>query len=56
LTAEELDGLMTTSWTLRVATIGPGERITLTPLWFGWAAGRVYFFGRGIKKIRKVDS
>ena len=49
LTAEELDELMTTSWNMRVATIGPGERINLTPLWFGWAAGRVYFFGRGQK-------
>jgi nitroimidazol reductase NimA-like FMN-containing flavoprotein (pyridoxamine 5'-phosphate oxidase superfamily) len=49
LTAEELDELMTTSWNMRVATIGPDARINLTPLWFGWAAGRVYFFGRGQK-------
>jgi hypothetical protein len=49
LTAEELDELMTTSWNMRVATVGPGERINLTPLWFGCAAGRVYFFGRGQK-------
>ncbi len=49
LTAEELDQLMTTAWNMRVATIGPGGRINLTPLWFGWAAGRVYFFGRGQK-------
>src|SRR3981189_788217 len=47
--AEELDELMSTSWNMRVATMGPGERINLTPLWFGWAAGRVYFFGRGQK-------
>jgi hypothetical protein len=49
LTAEELDELMSTSWNMRIATTGPGERINLTPLWFGWAAGRVYFYGRGQK-------
>ena len=49
LTADELDELMTSSWTMRIATIGPGERINVTPLWFGWAAARVYFYGRGQK-------
>ena len=49
LSAAELDELMTTSWNMRVATVGPGERINVTPLWFGWADGRVYFFGRGQK-------
>jgi hypothetical protein len=49
LSAAELDELMTTSWNMRVATVGPGERINVTPLWFGWAAERVYFFGRGQK-------
>ena len=49
LTTEELDELMTTSWNMRIATVGPGERINVTPLWFAWAAGRVYFFGRGQK-------
>jgi nitroimidazol reductase NimA-like FMN-containing flavoprotein (pyridoxamine 5'-phosphate oxidase superfamily) len=49
LTAQELDELMTTSWNMRIATVGPGERINVTPLWFGWAAGRVYFYGRGQK-------
>jgi nitroimidazol reductase NimA-like FMN-containing flavoprotein (pyridoxamine 5'-phosphate oxidase superfamily) len=51
LTAVELDELMTTSRTMRVATIGPGQRINVTPLWFGWAAGRVYFYGRGQKIV-----
>jgi hypothetical protein len=51
LTAVELDKLMTTSRTMRVATIGPGQRINVTPLWFGWAAGRVYFYGRGQKIV-----
>ena len=49
LTDEELDELMTSSWNMRVATIGPGTRINVTPLWFGWAGGRVYFYCRGQK-------
>jgi hypothetical protein len=49
LTDDELDDLMTSSWNMRVATIGPGTRINLTPLWFGWAGGRLYFYCRGQK-------
>ncbi|GAB4324537.1 MAG: PPOX class F420-dependent oxidoreductase [Dehalococcoidia bacterium] len=49
LTPEELDDLMTTTWNMRIATIGPGTRINLTPLWFGWAGGKIYAFCRGQK-------
>lgn len=45
----QLDELMTTSWNMRIATVGPGERINLTPLWFGWGGGNVYFYCRGQK-------
>ncbi|HEX6030049.1 MAG TPA: pyridoxamine 5'-phosphate oxidase family protein [Tepidiformaceae bacterium] len=49
LTPEELDELMLSTWNMRVATIGPGERINLTPLWFGWAGGKIYTYCRGQK-------
>src|SRR5205085_2666505 len=49
LSATELDALMTSSWNLQIATLGPGSRINLTPLWFGWAGGRVYCYCRGQK-------
>jgi nitroimidazol reductase NimA-like FMN-containing flavoprotein (pyridoxamine 5'-phosphate oxidase superfamily) len=49
LSDDQLDELMTTSWNMRVATIGPGTRINVTPLWFGWAGGRIYFYCRGQK-------
>src|SRR5947199_2862349 len=49
LTQEELDELMTSSWNMRVATVGPGDRMNVTPLWFGWAGGRIYFYCRGQK-------
>jgi nitroimidazol reductase NimA-like FMN-containing flavoprotein (pyridoxamine 5'-phosphate oxidase superfamily) len=49
LSPEELDELMSTSWNMRVATVGPGTRINVTPLWFGWAGGNIYFYCRGQK-------
>lgn len=51
LTPAELDELMTTTWNMRVATIGPGTRINLTPLWFGWVGGKLYFYCRGQKIV-----
>lgn len=49
LTPGQLDELMTTSWNMRIATLGPGDRVNLTPLWFGWAGGKVYTYCRGQK-------
>ena len=49
LTPDQIDEIMSTSWNMRIASIGPRERINLTPLWFGWAGGRVYTFCRGQK-------
>ena len=49
LTPDEIDEIMTTSWNMRIATVGPGDRINLTPLWFGWAGGKVYTMCRGQK-------
>jgi hypothetical protein len=51
LSPKQVDELMTTEWNLRVATIGPGSRINLTPMWFGWAGGAVYFYARGQKVV-----
>jgi len=51
LTEAELDELMTSSWNMRIASVGPGERINLTPLWFGWAGGRIYTYCRGQKVV-----
>src|SRR5687768_6307428 len=49
LTQDQLDELLTTTWNMRIATIGPGDRINLTPLWFGWGGGNIYFYCRGQK-------
>lgn len=47
----QIEELMTTCWNCRIATVGPGQRINLTPMWFGWAGGRVYIYGRGQKVV-----
>ena len=49
LSDEQLEELMTSSWNMRIATVGPGTRINLTPMWFGWGGGKIYTFGRGQK-------
>ena len=51
LSSEQIDEIMAAQWNTRVATIGPGSRINLTPVWFGWAGGAIYFFGRGQKIV-----
>ena len=51
LTDAQLDELLTSQWNMRIASIGPGARINLTPMWFGWAGGRIYFYGRGQKVV-----
>jgi nitroimidazol reductase NimA-like FMN-containing flavoprotein (pyridoxamine 5'-phosphate oxidase superfamily) len=49
LSHNEIDALMSAEARLRIATVGPGTRINLTPMTFGWAGGKVYIFGRGQK-------
>lgn len=49
LSSEEIGVTMEREARLRIATVGPGEDINLTPMTFGWAGGRVYIFGRGQK-------
>ena len=51
LSDDQLEELMLTTWNMRIATIGPGSRINLTPMWFGWAQGRIFTFGRGQKVV-----
>ncbi|HTK96997.1 MAG TPA: pyridoxamine 5'-phosphate oxidase family protein [Pseudomonadales bacterium] len=51
LDAKQIDEMMTGLWNMRIASVGPRNRINLTPMWFGWAGGRVYFYGRGQKVV-----
>jgi nitroimidazol reductase NimA-like FMN-containing flavoprotein (pyridoxamine 5'-phosphate oxidase superfamily) len=47
----QIEEIMTTCWNCRIATIGPANRINLTPMWFGWAGGQIYIYGRGQKVV-----
>ncbi len=51
LSEGQIHEIMTSQWNMRVATVGPGQRINLTPMWFGWGGGRIYFSGRGQKIV-----
>jgi len=42
---------MASSWNMRIATVGTDGRINLTPMWFGWVNGKIYFTGRGQKIV-----
>ena len=49
LSEAEIDELMRRQSRLRIATLGPGTDINLTPMTFGWAGGCAYIFARGQK-------
>ncbi len=51
LAEDQIDELMTSCWNCRIATIGPGTKINITPMWFGWAGGNIYIYGRGQKVV-----
>ena len=51
LDASQVEEIMATEWNMRIATIGPSNRINLTPMWFGWGGGRIYLYGRGQKVV-----
>ncbi len=51
LSEGEIEELLQAQWNLRVASIGPAGRINLTPMWFGWSGGAIYFYGRGQKIV-----
>ena len=53
MSADELDEFMESCANMRIATFSPGGRINLTPLWYGWAGGKVYTMCRG-QKVRNL--
>ncbi len=49
LNEAEIDKLLSVEKHMRIATLGPGSVINLTPMTFGWANGAIYTFARGQK-------
>ncbi|MGH7962080.1 MAG: pyridoxamine 5'-phosphate oxidase family protein [Candidatus Binatia bacterium] len=48
---EQIEEIFSTQWNLRIATVGPGRRINVTPMWFVWVGGKIYLYARGQKVI-----
>jgi nitroimidazol reductase NimA-like FMN-containing flavoprotein (pyridoxamine 5'-phosphate oxidase superfamily) len=51
LDSQQIDEILSGEWNMRIATVGPGRRINLTPMWFGWAGGKIYTYARGQKVV-----
>lgn len=51
LDVDQIDDLMKSTRHMCIATHGPGKRINLTPMSFGWLDGCIYTFGRGQKVV-----
>lgn len=51
LDAEQMDEMLLNDWNCRIATVDARGRINLTPMWFGWAEGKVFIAGRGQKVV-----
>jgi nitroimidazol reductase NimA-like FMN-containing flavoprotein (pyridoxamine 5'-phosphate oxidase superfamily) len=47
----QIEEILCNQWVARIATLGPGQRINLVPMWFGWAGGLIYMYARGQKVI-----
>jgi len=46
---DQIEDFLSNDWNIRIATQDASGNINLTPMWFGWAGGKVYIFGRGQK-------
>ena len=48
---EQIEAMLTNDWNCRIATIDAKGHINLTPMWFGWAEGKVFITARGQKVV-----
>ncbi len=51
LDSEQMKEMLTTDWNIRIASVDAEGNINLTPMWFGWAGGKVFIYGRGQKVV-----
>ena len=51
LDEEQIEEMLCHDWNCRIATIDAQGRINLTPMWFGWADGKIFITGRGQKVV-----
>ena len=48
---DQLHELLSNEWNIRIASVNPNGSINLTPMWFGWAGGKIFIMGRGQKVV-----
>ena len=51
LDQDQMDDMLIHDWNIRIATLDASGNINLTPMWFGWAGGKIFIFGRGQKVV-----
>lgn len=51
LDPEQIDEMLLEDWNCRIATVDAQGRINLTPMWFGWAEGKIFITARGQKVV-----
>ena len=51
LDQDQIEDMLTNDWNIRIATLDASANINLTPMWFGWAGGKIYIYGRGQKVV-----
>src|SRR5436309_7753734 len=47
----QIEQILLSEWNMRIATVGPGRRMNVTPMWFAWAGGKIYTYARGQKVV-----
>jgi len=47
----QIQDMLTNDWNIRIASVDTNGNINLTPMWFGWAGGKIYIMGRGQKVV-----
>lgn len=51
LSDDQMSDMLLNDWNIRIATVDAKGQFNLTPMWFGWAGGKVYVFARGQKVV-----
>lgn len=51
LDQDQIEDMLNNDWNIRIATLDASANINLTPMWFGWAGGKIYIYGRGQKVV-----
>jgi nitroimidazol reductase NimA-like FMN-containing flavoprotein (pyridoxamine 5'-phosphate oxidase superfamily) len=47
----QIEDMLMHDWNVRIATTDAAGNINLTPMWFTWAGGRIFIYGRGQKVV-----